>query len=89
MRLYKVELSNGGWDSFDSAVIGCESKEILEAFFKDGVFDSYDSGDAIVEYQQRFYLREFQTVTSIEGIGYTEHATDKKAIVFVSSFNAG
>lgn len=86
MRLYKVTLSCGGYDTYDSAVIACESKEVLEELL-DTEFDLYHDSPN-VEFQQDFCIRS-QCVESIEGIGYTDMESDKKAVVIISSFNAG
>lgn len=86
MRLYKVTLSNGGYDTYDSAVIACKSKEVLEELL-DMEFDQFHDSPN-VEFQRDFCIRS-QRVESIEGIGYTDIESDKKAVVIISSFNAG
>lgn len=86
MRLYKVTLEGGGYDTFDGAVIACESKQKLEELIEQGYFDdAYD--DEHIEHRDRF--RVDSKVLSIEGIGYTEMTSDKEAIVILGSFNAG
>jgi hypothetical protein len=90
-KLFKVELSNGGYDSYDSAIIACVDKATLEELCKDK-FNRYrwhDDPDVIFE--QSFNIQEGQKVDSIVEIGvYTgEMYRDTKAKVICSSYNAG
>jgi hypothetical protein len=90
-KLFKVELSEGGYDSYDSAIIACVDKATLEELCKDK-FNRYrwhDDPDVIFE--QSFNIQEGQKVDSIVEIGvYTgEMYRDTKAKVICSSYNAG
>ena len=90
-QLFKVELTDGGFDSYDSAIIACVDKATLEELCKDK-FNRYrwhDDPDVIFE--QIFKIQEGQRVDSIVEIGvYTgEMYRDTKAKVICSSFNAG
>ena len=90
-RLFMVELSNGGYDSYDSAVIACVDKATLEEFCKDK-FNRYRwSDDHEVIFEQNFNIHEDQKVESIVEIGvYSgEMYRDTRAKVICSSFNAG
>lgn len=96
MRLYLVKLADIDWDTYDAAIIGCESKQKLEELlFTDKVFDKEDShgiykGDSPrVEYSYPFDIGRWQKVDSIEAVGFSDYETDKEAVVFLSSFNAG
>ena len=90
-KLFKVELTEGGYDSYDSAIIACVDKATLEELCKDK-FNRYrwhDDPDVIFE--QSFNIHEDQKVDSIVEVGvYTgEMYRDTKAKVICSSFNAG
>lgn len=90
-KLFKVELTEGGYDSYDSAIIACVDKATLEELCKDK-FNRYrwhDDPDVIFE--QSFDIHEDQKVDSIVEVGvYTgEMYRDTKAKVICSSFNAG
>jgi hypothetical protein len=90
-KLFKVELTEGGYDSYDSAIIACVDKATLEELCK-GKFNRYrwhDDPDVIFE--QSFNIQEGQKVDSIVEVGvYTgEMYRDTKAKVICSSFNAG
>lgn len=90
-KLFKVELTDGGYDSYDSAIIACVDKATLEELCKDK-FNRYrwhDDPDVIFE--QSFNIQEGQRVDSIVEIGvYTgEMYRDTKAKVICSSYNAG
>jgi hypothetical protein len=90
-RLFKVELTSGGYDSYDSAIIACVDKATLEELCKDK-FNKYrwhDDPDVIFE--QSFNIQEGQKVDSIVEVGvYTgEMYRDTKAKVICSSYNAG
>ena len=95
MQLFIVKLDHVDWDTYDSAVIGCESKQKLEELLADGVFRTDDSngnyiGDSPrVEYQNGFEIGRWQKVSSIEPLGSSDYKTAKEAVVFLSSFNAG
>ena len=90
-KLFKVELTEGGYDSYDSAIIACVDKATLEELCKDK-FNRYrwhDDPDVIFE--QSFDIHDDQKVDSIVEIGvYTgEMYRDTKAKVICSSYNAG
>lgn len=90
-RLFKVELTDGGYDSYDSAVIACVDKATLEDLCKEK-FNRYRwNDDPDVIFEQSFNIQEGQKVDSIVDIGvYTgEMYRDTKAKVICSSFNAG
>lgn len=95
MQLFRIKLSDVDWDTYDAAIIGCESKQKLEELLADGVFSREDSngvyqGDSPrVEYQYNFEIGKWQKVDSIECIGSSDYESDKEAVVFLSSFNAG
>lgn len=42
-----------------------------------------------VEYQYNFEIGKWQKVDTIEAIGFNDYESDKEAVVFLSSFNAG
>ena len=90
-RLFKVELSHGGYDSYDSAVIACVDRAMLEDFCKNK-FNRYRwCDDHEIIFEQNFDIHEDQKVDSIVEIGvYTgEMYRDTKAKVICSSYNAG
>ncbi len=95
MRLYRVTLTDIDYDTYDAAIIGCESKQRLEELLDNGVFNREDaSGDyrgnsPRVEYQYNFEIGRWQKVDTIEAIGFNYYESDKDAVVFLSSFNAG
>ena len=90
-KLFKVELTEGGYDSYDSAVIACVDKSTLEELCKSKFnrYRHYDDYDII--FDQSFDIHENQRVESITEIGiYSgEMYRDTKAKVICSSFNAG
>ena len=43
MRLYRVTLTDVDYDTYDAAIIGCESKQKLEELLADGVFNREDA----------------------------------------------
>lgn len=88
MRLFRVKLNDGGWDTYDSAIIACKSKAMLEELFENGDFNDCIHDSERVQYDYRFYMVG-QTVKEIECIGSTIIPTDKDAIVILSSFNSG
>lgn len=95
MRLYLVKLTDVDYDTYDAAVIACESKQKLEQLLEDGEFnrerdDGFYKGDSpLVQYDYNFYIGRWQKVDEISAVGYTDLETDKEAIVILSSFNAG
>ena len=95
MQLYRVTLTNVDYDTYDAAIIGCESKQKLEELLANGVFNREDeSGDyrgnsPRVEYQYNFEIGRWQKVDTIEAIGFNDYESDNDAVVFLSSFNAG
>lgn len=95
MRLYRVTLTDVDYDTYDAAIIGCESKQKLEELFADGVFSREDANGVYlgnssrVEYQYNFEINRWQKVDTIEAIGFNDYESDKEAVVFLSSFNAG
>lgn len=94
MRLYKVTLDRNDYDLYDSAIIACRSKAVLEDIIKYGILDFNLDCEASkqfpykIQYDQNFYINS-QPVLSIEGIGFTDMETDADAVVVLSSFNAG
>lgn len=96
MRLYLVKLTDVNWDTYDAAIIGCESKQKLEEMLlTDKVFDKEDARGLYkgrsprVEYPYDFDIGRWQKVESIEAVGFSDYETDKEAVVFLASFNAG
>ena len=66
-----------------------------EELLANGVFNREDArGDyrgnsPCVEYQYDFEIGKWQKVDTIEAIGFNDYESDKDAVVFLSSFNAG
>lgn len=96
MRLYLVKLTDVDYDTYDAAIIGCESKQKLEEMLlTDKVFDKEDALGVYkgisprVEYLYTFDIGRWQKVESIEAVGFSDYETDKEAVVFLASFNAG
>lgn len=95
MRLYLVKLTDVDYDTYDAAVIACESMQKLEQLLADGEFNREDAngfykGDSsLVQYDYNFYIGRWQKVDEISAVGYTDLETDKDAIVILASFNAG
>lgn len=95
MRLFRVKLTDVDYDTYDAAIIACESKDVLVKLFEDGEFlrdnaqGLYKGNSPRVEYDYNFDLTNEQRIDDIEGIGFTSRTTDKEAIVLLSSFNAG
>lgn len=94
MKLFLVETNQFEYDTYDSAVIACESRAKLIDLINDGVFDKFaadgsklrDSRD-IVSYRTDFFLAH--KVETITEIGTYDLPTDKQAVVVHASFNAG
>ncbi len=95
MRLYLVKLDHVDYDTYDAAVIACESRQKLETLLEDGEFarETPDGGLKLnserVQYDYDFSLERWQKVSEISEVGYTDRETEKEAIVILSSFNAG
>jgi len=87
MRLYLVKLTDVVYDTYDAAVIACESRQKLEQLLTDGEFSKYRSSH--VQYDYNFQIDSYQKVGEISAVGYTDLETDKEAIVILASFNAG
>lgn len=95
MRLYLVTLTGVEYDTYDAAVIACESKQKLEQLLEDKVFDKetpdgdYRGNSERIQYDYDFDIERWQKVEEVTAVGYTDRKTDKEAIVILSSFNAG
>ncbi|MBR4792577.1 MAG: hypothetical protein IK038_02820 [Bacteroidaceae bacterium] len=95
MQLYRVTLTDVDYDTYDAAIIGCKSKEKLEELLANGVFTredalgNYRGNSPCVEYQYNFEIGRWQKVDTIEAIGFNDYESNKDAVVFLSSFNAG
>ena len=96
MRLYLVKLNHVDYDTYDAAVISCESRQKLEQLLlEDKVFDKetqdgdYKGRSERVQYDYDFDIGRWQKVEEITAVGYTDLETDKEAIVILGSFNAG
>lgn len=87
MKLFRIKLSDVDYDTYDSAIIACESKQKLEELIENGVFDDFYRKPNI-QYDYDFNTSG-QTISSIDEIGYSTMKTDKEAIIVLSSFNAG
>jgi hypothetical protein len=90
-KLFKVELSCGGYDSYDSAIIACVDKATLEDLCKTK-FNQYRTyEDSQIRFEQHFDIHDDQKVRSIEEIGIYSGIMyrDELAKVICSSFNAG
>lgn len=90
-KLFKVELSGGGYDSYDSAIIACVDKATLEELCKTkfNQYRTYD--DSQIRFEQHFDIHGDQKVMSIEEIGVYSGIMyrDELAKVICSSYNAG
>ena len=95
MRLYIVKLDHVDYDTYDAAVIACESRQKLETLLEEGEFaeetpdGDFKGNSERVQYDYDFNIGRWQKVSEISGIGYTDRETDKEAIVILASFNAG
>lgn len=95
MRLYLIKLDPVDYDTYDAAVIACESRQKLETLLEKGEFaretpdGSYKLNSGRVQYDYDFYIDRWQKVSEISAVGYTDLETDKEAVVILSSFNAG
>lgn len=95
MRLYLVTLTGVEYDTYDAAVIACESRQKLEQLLEDKVFDmetpdgDYKGKSERVQYDYDFDIGRWQKVEEITAVGHTDRKTDKEAIVILASFNAG
>ena len=95
MRLYLIKLDHVDYDTYDAAVIACESRQKLETLLEDGEFardtpdGDYKGNSERVQYDYDFCINRWQRVSEISAVGYTDRETDKEAIVILASFNAG
>lgn len=94
MRLFRVKLTDVEYDTYDAAIIACESKQVLEQLIEDGEFnelkpDGLPFHSRRIEYDYKFYIGRYQKVDEIVGVGFTGRTTDKEAVVILASFNAG
>ena len=90
MKLFVVDTKKFEYDTFDSAVIACDSREKLQEMLDDGVFDSYiDTDSDVVENRTNSGFQLVHKVEEITEIGIYTLPTDKQAVVVLASFNAG
>ena len=97
MKLFYVEIGPGEYDTYDSAVIACETKDILTGVLENelngsGQHNHLNKGKIL--FNQDFYLSKWnsQKVKAIKCIGeYTgpNIPVGVKAVVICSSYNAG
>lgn len=90
-KLFKVELSSGGYDSYDSAIIACVDKDTLEYLCKTRFNQYRTCDDSQIRFEQHFDIHDDQKVRSIEEIGVYSGTMyrDELAKVICSSYNAG
>lgn len=89
--LFKVDISPVDYDEYDSAVIACRNREILDELLDGAFARTNPECNSRVAYKYGFEIGSNQRVTSVIEIGtYTLGIPDgKEAVVVLSSFNAG
>ena len=62
-------------------VIGLPQQTVKSLIFFQGIYTTVPTYD--------FDIGRWQKVESIEAVGFSDYETDKEAVVFLASFNAG
>jgi hypothetical protein len=96
-KIYRITLSDSDYDTYDSAIIQCESLEKLNELIDNHVFDYDYQVDHHFEYARvytkefKFDIHSYQRISSIEELGTACKPIPEGyvAAVLCSSFNAG
>lgn len=91
-KLYLVQID--AWhcyDVYDSAIIQCESKEVLEQLIESKAFTDSFTNDNVDSSRCQFHIASYQKLEAIEYVGdaVIPRKDGKVAMILCSSFNAG
>lgn len=90
LYLVKIDAFNC-YDVYDSAIIQCESRDVLDQLIENNAFSDSLFNDNIDSSRFNFHIASYQKVVSIEYIGdaVLPRKDGKTAMILCSSFNAG